>query len=103
MPVTTPLAGDLAAHRRLGEVLALEQVWAAERGHHALEALGRGAGGQRRSRVGVEADELERGAGQRERDLDQPRLARAVAQHVERLAHLERVAGACGRAPGPCR
>src|SRR3954454_21264618 len=80
--------GHLAAHGCLGQVAER----AAERVDHPLEALRRGARGQRLLRVGVPAGELERGAGQRDRDLEQPRLAPAVAEDVERLAHLERVA-----------
>ena len=89
-------AGHLAADGRFGEVLLgrVEQVGrAAELDHHVREALGRGARVQRRVDLGVDADQLERGARELQRDLDQPRLARAVAQDVDRLAHLERVAG----------
>ena len=71
----------------------------------AREALGGGAGVERLARP-PRARRPRRAPGrrarssarrQRERDLEQPRLARArVGQHLDRLAHLERVAG--GRA-----
>ena len=94
------LAGVRGAREVVGRVL--EQVGGpAERGGHRGEALGGGAGAQRllglRAALGAvagQAGEREALAAQRERDLEQPRLGvLRVGQHLERLEHLDRVAG----------
>ncbi len=76
----------------------LEQVGRpAERGDHGGEALGGGAGVERllggRAAVLGEPALLDQRAGERDRHLVQPRLARRAGEVVDRLAHLDGVAG----------
>ena len=106
IPLTVPAASG-ATGRTTGAAArcvagALDEVGRpAELGDHAREALRRRAGVQRLLRggargvlVGLQAALDEQRGGERERHLVQPRLARGAREVVDRLAHLERVAGA---------
>ena len=71
----------------------LEQIGgAAEGGDHRGEALGRGAAGQRRGRVGVDPTEAQQLLAERERHLEQALVAGRAGELVDRLVDLERVA-----------
>ena len=110
------IAGDEAvARRRVTSAISgapaqvrlevVEEVRrAAERGDHAVEALGGGAGGEgvadpRRAGRGVggEAGGGEELAAERHGDVAEPAVDRVAAQEARGVRHLERVAGGGGQ------
>ena len=101
LDVARPLGRDRPADRGRRQLRVLDEVARpAERRHHRAEALGGAAVVEHAlhhlARAVVVRRQLrlhEHGGGERDRHLVQPRLAARAGQVVDRLAHLERVAG----------